>query len=200
MAAVKIDPIKLGGPWTDGYALERQHTVSSDFLGYDSLGNPQFVNTKRSELGELVFRLKNRNDKSTLDPIAGAAVQFIKGWNPPFDVIVPMPPSRRRAAYQPVVEIANAIGTRLSKLVSAAAVRKTKDTPELKNVFEYEQRLEMLKDAFIVDADAVRGKSILLVDDLYRSGATATIVTRILLAGGATAVYMLAITKTRTQT
>jgi hypothetical protein len=58
MVAVKIDPMKLPGPWADGYVLERQHTLASEFLGHDSLGNPQF-DTKRTELGELVFWLKN---------------------------------------------------------------------------------------------------------------------------------------------
>lgn len=198
MSAVKIDPMKLPGPWADGYVLERQHTLSSEFLGHDSFGNPQF-DTKRTELGELVFRLKNRNDKNTLDPIAEAAVQFIKGWNPSFDLIVPVPPSRKRA-YQPVVEIAEAIGTRLSKPLNEAAVNKTKDTPELKDVFEYQQRIKLLEGAFQVDTDAVRGKRILLVDDLYRSGATATVVAQALLSGGAAAVQMLAMTKTRTRT
>lgn len=127
MAAVKIDPMKLPGPWADGYVLERQHTLTSEFLGHDSFGNPQF-DTKRTELGELVFRLKNRNDKNTLDPIAETALQFIKCWAPPFDLIVPVPPSRKRLAYQPVVEIAKAIGIRLSKPVNTAAVSKSKDT------------------------------------------------------------------------
>jgi hypothetical protein len=53
MAAVKVDPLRLSGPWSDGYVLERQHTLSSEFLGHDGFGNPQF-DTKRSELGELV--------------------------------------------------------------------------------------------------------------------------------------------------
>lgn len=199
MAAVKIDPMKLPGPWADGYVLERQHTLASEFLGHDSFGNPQF-DTRRTELGELVFRLKNRNDKNTLDPIADTAVQFIKGWAPPFDLIVPVPPSRKRLTYQPVVEIAKAIGTRLSKPVDTTAVSKIKDTPELKDVFEYQQRIKLLQGAFNVDRDAVAGKPILLVDDLYRSGATAVVVTQDLLAGGAAAVYMLAMTKTRTRT
>jgi hypothetical protein len=41
MAAVKIDPMKLPGPWADGYVLEWQHTLTSDFLGTTRLG-PQF--------------------------------------------------------------------------------------------------------------------------------------------------------------
>jgi len=75
MCAVRIDPLKLPGPWADGYVLERRHTLSSEFLGHDSFGNPQF-DTKYSELGELVFRLKNRNDRNTLDLIAETAVNY----------------------------------------------------------------------------------------------------------------------------
>src|SRR5437867_1811110 len=44
------------------------------------------------------------------------------------------------------------------------------------NVFDYLQRLKLLEGAFKVNGDAVARKRILLVDDLYRSGATATIV------------------------
>ena len=81
MASVKIDPMRLPGPWANGYVLERQHTLSSEFLGHDGYGNPQF-DTKRSELGELVFRLKNRNDKNAVDSIGDTAVEFLKGWGP----------------------------------------------------------------------------------------------------------------------
>ncbi len=200
MPAVKIDPMKLPGPWTDGYVLERRHTLSSEFSEYDSLGKPRFENTKRSELGQLVFLLKNRTDKRTIDPIANTAVEFLQGWDPPFDLIVPVPPSRARSIYQPVVEIAKAIGQRLSKEVNVAAAKKIKTTPELKDVCAYQQRIKLLDSAFQVDADAVLGRRILLVDDLYRSGATAAVVTQALLAGGAVAVYLLAMTKTRTRT
>ena len=198
MSLVKIDPMKLPGPWADGYVLERQHTLSSEFLGHDSFGNPQF-DTKRSELGDLVFRLKNRNDKSTVDSIADTAIEFIKAWAPPIDLIVPIPPSRARA-YQPVVEIAMAIGARLRRPMSAACIRKVKETPELKDVFDYGQRIKLLDGALEADAGAVDGKDILLVDDLYRSGATATVVATALLAAGARSVHMLAMTKTRTRT
>ena len=198
MVAVKFDPLKIAGPWSEGYVLERQHTLSAEFLGHDSSGHAQF-DTKYSELGELIFRLKNRNDRNTLDSIAGTAVEFLKRWGIAFDLIVPMPQSRKRVAYQPVPEIAAAIGDRLSNPV-AEAVSKIKDTPQLKDVFDYQERIKLLQDAFTADENAVRGKRILLVDDLYRSGATANLVTKSLLSAGAAAVYMLAMTKTRTRT
>jgi len=198
MAAVESDPMKLPGPWEDGYVVERQHTLSSDFLGHDSLSNPQF-DTKRSELGEFVFRLKNRNDKSTVDSIADTAVEFVTGWAPPIDMIVPIPPSRKRP-YQPVIEIAKAIGVRLQKLVSESPIKKIKETPELKDVFDYGPPTKLLEGAFEADGTVVAGKDILLVDDLYRSGATAMIVAKTLLNAGAKSVRMLAMTKTRTRT
>jgi competence protein ComFC len=199
MAAVAINPMKLDGPWASGYVLERQHTVSSEFLGHDSFGHPQF-DSKYSALGELVYRLKNKGDKNTIDSIADTAVQFInETWKPEFDLIVPMPPSRRRETYQPVVEIANGIGARLVKPVDLNAVSKIKETPQLKDVYDFAEQERLLQDAFRANGGVVRGKAILLVDDLYRSGATAVVVAHSVLAGGATQVCMLAMTKTRTR-
>ena len=199
MAPVAINPMKLDGPWTSGYVLEREHTFSSEFLGHDSLGHPQF-DSKYSPLGELIYKLKNRGDRSTVDAIADTAVQFIRDrWKPEFQLIAPMPPSRKRAAYQPVLEIVTAIGARLGCRVELDAVRKVKETPQLKDVYDLTERERLLHNAFEVDTEAVRGRSILLVDDLFRSGATAFTVTRSLLAAGATEVHMIAMTKTRTR-
>lgn len=92
------------------------------------------------------------------------------------------------------------LGVRLAIQVDAGVVSKTKNTPELKDVFDYQERLKLLEDAFQVNDDTARGKRILLVDDLYRSGATASVVAQNLIDGGAATVFMLAMTKTRTRT
>lgn len=197
MAAVKIDPLKLTGPWAAGHVLERQHTISSEFIGHDSNGHAQF-DTKRSELGELVFRLKNRSDRTTLDPIADTAAEFVLASGIQFDAVVPVPPSRRRA-FQPVIEIANALGARLAKPVLLDVVAKVKETPELKDVFDFSERQKLLEGAFAVEREAAKGQRLLLVDDLYRSGATAALVAKGLVDAGASAVYFLAMTKTRTK-
>lgn len=197
MAAVKIDPLKLTGPWAAGHVLERQHTISSEFIGHDSNGHAQF-DTKRSELGELVFRLKNRSDRATLDPIADTAAEFVLASGIQFDAVVPVPPSRRRA-FQPVIEIANTLGARLAKPVLLNVVSKVKETPELKDVFDFGERQKLLDGAFAVDEKAAKGQRLLLIDDLYRSGATAALVAKELMGAGASTVYFLAMTKTRTR-
>lgn len=197
MAPPTLHPIKLPGPWSEGFVLEGQHTLSSTLIGHDSNGNPQF-DTKRSELGELVFRLKNRSDKTTLEPIADTAAEFVRGWRIQFHAVVPIPPSRRRA-FQPVVEIAKTLGTRLSKPVLPNAVRKVRETPELKDVFDYGERQKLLGGRCFGGRKAIEGQQLLVVDDLYRSGATASVVVQSLVDTGAEAVYFLALTKTRTR-
>ena len=53
-------------------------------------------------------------------------------------------------------------------------------------MLDFKERTTALQGAIKGNEKAVRGKRILLVDDLYRSGATASIVATALIAGGAT--------------
>ena len=77
---------------------------------------------------------------------------------------------------------------------------KVKQTPELKNVYNYQDRLATLSDAFTVKDSSLQGKNILLFDDLYRSGATMNAITQTLYEKGqVNLVYVLALTKTRSK-
>ena|SRR2546430_1363759 len=91
---VKVNPRKLRGPWTDGFALD-VHTTGSNFLGYNAYGHPEF-DIARSPLGDLVYRLKNRGDRSAIEPIVETVVEFLKTWHLKVDAIVPVPPSNTR--------------------------------------------------------------------------------------------------------
>lgn len=77
-------------------------------------------------------------------------------------------------------------------------VKKNKKTPELKNIYAYSDRTKALEGVFTCDPIFTREKSILLFDDLFRSGATITTITKALYEVGlAKDVYALTITKTR---
>ncbi len=69
----------------------------------------------------------------------------------------------------------------------------------MKDVFGYDEREKLLDGAYSFDRQLVDRRRLLLVDDLYRSGATAAVVAQGLIDAGASAVYFLAITKTRTR-
>lgn len=193
------NPVVVQGGWTRGWTLDR-HTTSSAFLGYDEYGHARY-DTTRSLIGELLYQLKYRS-QNTADQVADVMAGFFDdkpNTLARIDLIVPVPPSTARAV-QPDVEVARAIAERLVKAISATAVRKTRETPGLKNIHDAEERRELLDGAFEVDGDQVKGKGVLLVDDLYRSGATANAVTLALFTAGATRVYFLAATRTRSST
>ncbi|MFN0166603.1 MAG: hypothetical protein ACKV22_09230 [Bryobacteraceae bacterium] len=81
---------------------------------------------------------------------------------------------------------------------SCVTITKVKSTAQLKDVFELAKRTELLQDAFAVDRAMTSGKKILVFDDLYRSGATAGTISRLLASeGGAKAVYLPTLTQTR---
>ena len=183
----------LSGGWDDGVSLDR-HIVSSDFLGYNEYGHPLF-DTKRTELGELLYRRKYRADRSAIAPIAQEVRDFVLKWQPSVEVIVPTLPSRKRL-LQPVPEIASEAAKLLGIAIDQDSVRKIKETAELKNV-EYAKRLELLAGAYSVEADNLRGKEVLLLDDLYQSGATLNAFARVLREAGAARVFVLALTRAR---
>ena len=192
---LEINPIQLTGNWTEAYALDR-HTISSEFLGQDQYGHDQY-DTKRSQVGEILYRLKYRGDKTGVQALALTAVEFIQSRNWVVDVIVPVPATTDRTE-QPVMWLSQAIGTMLSVPVSTTAIVKVKDIPPLKDVFAYNQRLEHLAGAYKVFMPEVRGQSVLVLDDLYRSGATLETVGRCLLQEGQPkSLYALMMTKTR---
>jgi competence protein ComFC len=193
---VKINPHKLRGPWSDGYALD-VHTTSSTMIGHNAFGHPVF-DTTRSPLGELLYKLKNRGDETATPEIVDAAARFLKAWGVGLDAIVPVPPSNTARKRQPVIAVANALSDVLGIPVCEGCVTKVKSTGQLKDVFDFAKRTAILNGAFTVDVAKTRGKRLLLLDDLYRSGATVSTIAQLLkTTGAARAVYLLTLTQTR---
>lgn len=191
---VQINPMKIPGAWKDGYVLD-YHTKSSDFVGYDEYGHPRF-STVRTPVGDLLYRLKYKGQKTALDELVSVAAEFILGWGPKVAAVVPVPPSRPRAS-QPVMQIAQGLAEALGVPLQDV-VRKAPTAKELKDVFDYHERLKILADAHSISSTALRGKAVLLVDDLYRSGATLNAVTASLTSQGkVSAVYAFCPTRTR---
>lgn len=192
--SVQTNPMKIPGSWKDGYVLD-YHTKSSEFVGYDEYGHPQF-DTVRTPVGDLLYRLKYKGQKAALADLVAVAAEFIREWGPPVKAIVPVPPSRPRSA-QPVMHIAQGIG-KLLGLPVHDIVQKGPTAKELKDVFVYHERLKLLANVHSVISADLRGKAVLLVDDLYRSGATLNAVTASLISQGKVRdVYAFCPTRTR---
>jgi len=194
MAIVKINPIQIAGRWQSGISLDL-HTTSSTPIGYNEYGHMQF-DTVRPEIAELLYRLKNRGDRDAAGPIIETAANFLAPYRDRFDSIVPVPPSHQRA-LQPVIVLAEGIGAQLGVPV-LSCITTTRPTTQLKNVTDPEERKKQVDGLYQVDAAQTRGRSILLFDDLFRSGTTMNAITDQLLGPGQAAVVRaLTITKTR---
>src|SRR5688572_8678903 len=99
--AMTTRPVQVQGAWWLGWTLD-VHTTSSEFLGYDANGHPQF-DTTRSELGELLHQLKYRG-QGAADQVAAVMADFFVDKPVALsrvDLVVPMPASTARAV-QPV--------------------------------------------------------------------------------------------------
>lgn len=146
------------------------HTLSSTYLGPNEHGHAQYGNV-RSEMGELVYQLKYKGDKSKLDEIV-KLLDKITGIEQ-LDYMMAIPPTDKTRAFQPVTEIALALGKRRGVKVLTDFLEKKAVGPPIKNVDDPEERKKILRESMhIVGRYAIVGKSVLLIDDLFRSGST----------------------------
>lgn len=107
--------------------------------------------------------------------------------------IVSVPPSKNGGLVEMFArQVAEYLG--IEYLDAMGKIRQTK---EQKHCTNRVQKTENLKDAFCVRQSAtIAGRTLLLIDDIYDSGATIREVSKVLMQAGANAVYPLTITRT----
>ena len=110
-----LNPSRIYGTWDEGIVLDN-HMLKSVFLGYDENGKEKFENT-RTEIGELIYKFKYKTDRESLPKIMDLIKDILDKWQlkEKIDVVIPVPPSNKTRAYQPVFEIAKEIAKYLGK-------------------------------------------------------------------------------------
>lgn len=141
----------------------------------------------------LVWRLKYRNARYLAPYMAEFMTDtFLQtDWKPDILTFVPLHKSRRRErGYNQSQLLAEALGERVHIPVREILVKtvKTKNLAKLSRT----ERKEAIAGSFaLCDEAAVRGKSVLLIDDVLTTGATSGECAKVLRAGGASEVYLL---------
>lgn len=185
---------KLEGSWDAGLAFDN-HTLKSTCLGPDETGRQRF-DTVRSEMGELVYQLKYQHKPQKLARMM-ALLDTIKSLEK-FDFMVPIPPTDKSRSWQPVTEIVKALGKRRNVPVLLDLLKKKAGGKALKDITDDDERIEALEQSLTMRRGArIEGCNVLLIDDLYRSGATLSVATNLLRTARPRRVCVLTMTKTR---
>lgn len=191
-----LQPQGIAGPWKSGFVLD-WHTIESACTGENELGYPLFE-TRRSDIGELLFRLKYRNDLTALTPLAECAAHYLGKVRERFDVVAPVPPSKQEREIKPTVELAREIGRLLQLPVACTALVRVHSIRSIKTFPRTDLTRDISRDTFGADARLIAGQSLLLIGDLYRTGATLATATQVAYEQGrARDVYAFAIARTR---
>ena len=187
--------IKIDGNWKAGYAIDL-HTISSVYLGDNLEGQPQF-NNDRSEMGELINRLKYHFDESAVPKIIELINKSLKNITA-VDFIIPVPPSNLQRTFQPVYKIVEELSKSSTVPLLKNVISKS-NVAELKSITNPAKRESLLRNSLKLNPQInIENKIILLIDDVYRSGATVRAVTDLLYnQAKVKSVYVLTMTKTR---
>lgn len=137
------------------------------------------------------FKYSNRRDYANFfgETIAARHGYLIRRWQP--QVIIPIPLYKIKyfqRGYNQAELIANVLGRELEIPVDKEILVRAKKTRAMKELND-EERVKNLQNAFKLSENIVKYKKILLVDDIYTTGATIDACSEVLLAGGAKEVY-----------
>jgi len=138
-------------------------------------------------LSSVVLKLKYADEGLVADLFAPFMKKVIEGER--FDLVIPVPLSksrRRERGFNQAELLVQAMGLHSAQIVTR--VRKTAPQVDMTDA----QRRENQRDSFELTSD-VKGKRILIVDDIVTSGATTNEIARILKKAGASHVSALAI-------
>ena len=144
----------------------------------------------------LIHRFKYEGYFALGRPLARFLIDGWPVWEMPPDLILPIPlhPQRRRQrGYNQAELLARPLAEAINVPVNVSALRRTRHTPPQVGLGP-DERQDNVRGAFAAEADAVRDRHILLIDDVLTTGATMSAAAETLLAAGAdgVAAYCLA--------
>jgi Predicted amidophosphoribosyltransferases len=197
----KIEEIKKWLSIISPYVALRDCLGLSFALDYDKDdGDP---NKPQTQIGSLRSRAKPYNAEATLetfsaaDELAQACLDFLQKvqcYNC-VDTIVAMPPSKPNKRFDLPTYLAIKIAKKWGKTNLSNAVWTVRERLPIKNL-ALEDKLQALENTIQVAPDVFKGKTVLIVDDLYQSGISINYVALLLLEAGAENVVGLACEKT----
>lgn len=164
-------------------------------MSFDELYcNYDYVGIVRSRILDFKFGHK----KYLFKTFAEGMIYRYKKIEPKFDLIIPVPIHRSRRTergYNQSELIAKALAKAINvKCNSRLLIKRNKNRTQSK--LNKQERIRNVKGIFKIRKNAnLSGKAILLIDDIYTTGATANECSKILKSAGATKVFVYTVAK-----
>ncbi|MDJ0975461.1 MAG: phosphoribosyltransferase family protein [Planctomycetota bacterium] len=139
---------------------------------------------------ELVVRLKFRGRLGAIRFLAEELAERLLDPGLPGDLLVPVPLSarrRRQRGYDQAALLARAVARRVRLPCRPRALRKRRDTPAQTSLSRAGRR-RAVRGAYVAFPRHVRGRAVVLVDDVLTTGATARAAALALRRAGAVSV------------
>jgi predicted amidophosphoribosyltransferase len=172
-----IAPLQLGGEFDWGYSLDAYATGG-----------------KRTSMGGLIYRLKYRYDLEVADTIVGIILKFLDSQDllRKIELLTVVPPSFISRPFYSVAEVARRLAAALNLKYDPQVFMRTSLSVPQKKIKDRAMKIKNLESVFTISArTSPGGEGVLLLDDLFDSGATATYLTRLLREAGASYVAVL---------
>lgn len=149
---------------------------------------------------DALHRLKYRRDVGLGDALAAELAGFVLDLHWPVDMIVPIPLGRQRRnerGYNQVALIAYPLALAIGLAYAPAVLARGRDTKSQVGLSR-EERRDNVRGAFRADEHLVRGRVVLLVDDVATTGSTLSSGAEALYASGALDVFCLTVSRALT--
>jgi len=178
--------IPLVGNFDFGYALGQY-------------SEPGGIHTEKTQVGRLLHGFKYKFDRDAGAILADLAVKFINSRSllKSSDLMVTVPPSFTSRPFDPVSFLAEKISERTGIRWEKGVIKRTRITKLQKRIFDKAGKEENVVSTFrLNNPRSIVRKKILLLDDLYDSGATIGQISQILRRAKADKIFVLALAKT----
>lgn len=146
----------------------------------------------------LIHNFKYDNAKFLFKPLAKYMANCYKENNMKADVIVAIPLYKARFKKRGYNQ-AEKLSEEMSKIINLpliSALERIKDTPSQTNL-DFKERQRNIEGAFTVKDKSFEGKNVLLIDDVYTSGATMKEASKVLKQNGAKDIYIITLAHTK---
>jgi competence protein ComFC len=148
-----------------------------------------------------LHRLKYRRDIGLGDALAAQLIGFVTNLNWPIDIIVPVPLGKKRLderGYNQVGLISRPLSLAMNVVYAPQALSRDHETRSQVGLTKVERHINV-RGAFNADAKRVKGRVILLIDDVATTGSTLSSCAEALYAAGAQDVFALTVARALTR-